>query len=59
MPDIHQYPKRLEQALARVEKSRDLSKMDKELMDKFSMVLKTQYISIGRVANREPPENLR
>jgi hypothetical protein len=50
MPDIHQYPKRLEQALTRVEKSPNLSEMDKELIDKFSKVLKTQYISIGSVA---------
>jgi integrase/recombinase XerD len=50
MPDIHQYPKRLEQALARVQKSTKIAEKDKELIERFSKALKTQYISIGRVA---------
>jgi integrase len=50
MKDIHEYSKRLDQALARVMKSKVIKDEDKRLMQSFSTVLRAQGISTGRVA---------
>ncbi len=50
MSDIHQYSKRLEQALKRVSVSEKITEQDKKVTERFSTVLRTQRISIGRVA---------
>lgn len=48
--DIHGYQKRLEGALRSVEKSEKISDQDKELITKFSTVLRIQRLNTGRVA---------
>ncbi|MHB8566965.1 MAG: tyrosine-type recombinase/integrase [Nitrososphaerales archaeon] len=50
MSDIHGYSKRLEQALKRVRVSEKIAEEDKKLEERFSIVLRTQRISLGRVA---------
>ena len=50
MTDIHDYQKKLKQALDRVARSTKLPPADKELLLKFSWVLQTQRVSNGRVA---------
>jgi integrase len=50
MTDIHQYSKRLEQALKRIRESSKIAEQDKKLIERFSMVLRTQRLSLGRVA---------
>ncbi len=50
MSDIHGYSKRLEQALNRVRASEKIVEEDKKLVERFSIVLRTQRISLGRVA---------
>ena len=50
MSDIHGYSKRLEQALNRVRASDKIAEEDKKLLERFSIVLRTQRISLGRVA---------
>jgi integrase len=50
MKDIHEYSKRLDQALARVTKSNVIKDEDKQLLESFSTVLRAQGISVGRVA---------
>ena len=50
MKDIHGYSKRLDQALARVAKSSAIGEQDKQLIERFSVVLRAQRISTGRVA---------
>jgi integrase/recombinase XerD len=47
--DIHGYAKRLQQALAQIERS-SLNEEDKRDIIKFSTVLRTQGINLGRVA---------
>ncbi|MDE1863067.1 MAG: hypothetical protein KGI33_09160 [Thaumarchaeota archaeon] len=49
MKDIHGYAKRLEQALARVRNSQTISIADKDLLERFSWVLRGQKVSTGRV----------
>ena len=50
MKDIHGYSKRLDQALVRVAKSSVIGEQDKPLIERFSVVLRAQRISTGRVA---------
>ncbi|MGI0046107.1 MAG: tyrosine-type recombinase/integrase [Nitrosotalea sp.] len=49
MRDIHNYSRKLEQALARVKKSQVICPVDKELLERFSWVLRGQKVSVGRV----------
>ncbi len=50
MKDIHGYSKRPDQALDRVAKSSVVGDQDKPLIERFSVVLRVQRISTGRVA---------
>jgi integrase len=50
MKDIHGYSKRLDQALVRVARSSVVCEQDKQLIERFSVVLRAQRISTGRVA---------
>lgn len=50
MKDVHEYSKRLEQALTRVERSNVIEARDKEEIKRFSTVLRAQRLSTGRVA---------
>ncbi|MDE1863041.1 MAG: tyrosine-type recombinase/integrase [Thaumarchaeota archaeon] len=49
MKDIHGYSKRLDDALGRVRRSQSLCDDDKHLLERFSVVLRVQKISTGRV----------
>jgi hypothetical protein len=46
--DIHQYAKKLEQNLARLRRSDTVTEKDKELIERFSIVLRTQRLTVGR-----------
>jgi hypothetical protein len=48
--DIHNYQTRLEHALRSVERSEKVSHQNKELIAKFSTVLRIQRLNTGRVA---------
>lgn len=48
--DVHGYQRRLEHALRSVERSENLSQQDKELIAKFSTVLRIQHLNTGMVA---------
>jgi integrase len=50
MKDIHGYSKRLDQALVRIARSTVIGQHDKQLIERFSVVLRAQKISTGRVA---------
>lgn len=49
MTDVHDYAKKLENSLARLKSSPYVNPTDKELIEKFSIVLCTQRLSLGRV----------
>ena len=46
--DIHQYAKKLEQNLSRLRRSDRVTEKDKQLIERFSTVLRTQRLSVGR-----------
>jgi integrase len=46
--DIHQYAKKLEQNLARLRRSEKITEKDKQLIERFSTVLRTQRLTVGR-----------
>jgi len=49
MKDIHEYSKRLEQAMTRVRNSTAIAAHDKTLIERFSNALRAQSLSTGRV----------
>src|SRR5712692_3167405 len=50
MKDVHEFSKRLEQVLTRVMNSKVIGAQDKQLIERFSNVLRAQRLSTGRVA---------
>ena len=49
MTDVHDYGKKLETSLARLRSSPYVNDADKEKVERFSVVLRTQRLSLGRV----------
>jgi hypothetical protein len=49
MKDVHEYSKRLEQALTRVADSSLIGAQDKQLIERFGVLLRAQRLSPGRV----------
>ncbi|MHB1867753.1 MAG: hypothetical protein ACYCPP_02265 [Nitrososphaerales archaeon] len=48
MSDIHQYAKKLEQNLPRLRRSERVTEKDKQLIERFSTVLRIQRLTVGR-----------